>query len=36
MDWYNKNVIGATRNFINDAYDKGIDLARSAEGRAMM
>ena len=34
QDWYNKNVTGRVRNFINDAYARGIDLTRSAEGRA--
>ena len=34
QDWYNKNVTGRVRNFINDAYSRGIDLTRSAEGRA--
>lgn len=34
QEWYNNNVIGKVRNFINDAYSKGIDLTRSAEGRA--
>lgn len=34
QDWYNENVIGKVRNFINDAYSRGIDLTRSAEGRA--
>lgn len=34
QDWYNKNVTGKVRDFINDAYSRGIDLTRSAEGRA--
>jgi len=34
QEWYNNNVTGRIRNFINDAYSKGIDLTRSAEGRA--
>ena len=34
QEWYNNNVIGKVRNFINDAYANGIDLTRSAEGRA--
>lgn len=34
QEWYNKNVTGKVRNFINDAYSRGIDLTRSAEGRA--
>lgn len=34
QEWYNNNVIGKVRNFINDAYARGIDLTRSAEGRA--
>ncbi len=34
QEWYNRNVTGKVRNFINDAYARGIDLTRSAEGRA--
>lgn len=34
QDWYNKNVTGKVRDFIKNAYDNGIDLTRSAEGRA--
>lgn len=34
QDWYNKNVTGKVRDFINNAYAQGIDLTRSAEGRA--
>lgn len=34
QEWYNNNVTGKVRNFINDAYARGIDLTRSAEGRA--
>ena len=34
QDWYNRNVTGKVRNFINDAYARGIDLTRSPEGRA--
>ena len=34
QEWYNKNVTGKVRNFINNAYANGIDLTRSAEGRA--
>lgn len=34
QEWYNNNVIGKVRNFINNAYANGIDLTRSAEGRA--
>ena len=33
QDWYNKNVTGKVRDFINNAYDNGIDLLRSPEGR---
>ena len=36
MDWYNKNVIGAARDQLNDLYSSGIDPARSAEGRAII
>lgn len=34
QDWYNRNVTGKVRNFINEAYARGIDLTRSPEGRA--
>ena len=34
QDWYNKNVTGKVRDFINGAYERGIDLTRSPEGRA--
>ena len=34
QDWYNKNVTGRVRDFINGAYERGIDLTRSPEGRA--
>lgn len=34
QDWYNKNVTGRVRDFINGAYERGIDLVRSPEGRA--
>lgn len=34
QDWYNKNVTGRVRDFINSAYERGIDLTRSPEGRA--
>lgn len=34
MDWYDKNVTGKVRNFINNMYANGIDPLRSAEGRA--
>ena len=34
QDWYNRNVTGKVRNFINDAYARGIDLTRTPEGRA--
>lgn len=36
MDWYEKNVTGDIRNFINNLYDQGIDPLRSAEGRALI
>ena len=34
QDWYNENVTGKVRNFLNDAYAQGIDLLRSPQGRA--
>ena len=34
QDWYNENVTGKVRDFIDGAYTRGIDLTRSAEGRA--
>lgn len=34
QDWYNRNVTGKVRDFINSAYERGIDLTRSPEGRA--
>lgn len=36
MDWYNNNVTGKIRGFINDLYSRGIDPLRSAEGRALV
>ena len=36
QEWYNNNVTGKVRGFINDAYARGIDLTRSAEGRAAL
>lgn len=33
QDWYNENVTGKVKNFIDDAYSRGIDLLRSPEGR---
>lgn len=34
MEWYDRNVTGATRDLINNLYAQGIDPLRSAEGRA--
>ena len=34
MDWYDKNVTGAVRDYINQMYAAGIDPLRSSEGRA--
>lgn len=34
MDWYEKNVSGRIRGFIDDLYNRGIDPLRSSEGRA--
>lgn len=34
MDWYEKNVSGRIRGFIDDLYSRGIDPLRSSEGRA--
>lgn len=36
MEWYDKNVTGDVRNFINNLYAQGIDPLRSAEGRALV
>lgn len=36
QDWYNKNFTGKIRDFINNAYDNGVDLLRSPEGRMAM
>ena len=36
MDWYEKNVTGDVRNFINNLYAQGVDPLRSAEGRALV
>lgn len=36
QEWYNRNVTGRIRNFINDAYAQGIDLTRSQQGRAAL
>ena len=36
MDWYQKNVTGATADFLNGLYERGIDPLRSAEGRALV
>lgn len=33
QEWYNQNVTGKIRNFIDQAYANGIDLTRSSEGR---
>lgn len=34
MDWYEKNVSGRIRGFIDDLYNRGVDPLRSSEGRA--
>lgn len=34
MEWYDKNVTGRLKNFINDLYSQGIDPLRSVEGRS--
>ena len=34
QDWYNQNVTGRVRDFLNNAYAQGIDLLRSPQGRA--
>lgn len=36
MDWYEQNVTGAARNFINQLYANGVDPLKSAEGRALI
>ena len=36
MEWYDQNVTGATRDFINGLYERGIDPLRSPEARAMV
>lgn len=36
MEWYDKNVTGATRDLINNMYAQGIDPLRSVEGRALI
>lgn len=36
MDWYDTNVTGAARNFINEMYKNGVDPLRSAEGRSLV
>lgn len=36
MEWYDQNVTGATRDFINGLYERGIDPLRSPEARAMI
>lgn len=33
QDWYNQNVTGKIRNFLDNAYKNGVDLLRSPEGR---
>ena len=34
MDWYNKNIIQNSKDYINQLYDNGMDPTRTAEGRA--
>lgn len=34
MEWYDKNVTGRLKNFINNLYSQGIDPLRSVEGRS--
>lgn len=34
QDWYNENVTGKVRDFLNNAYAQGVDLLRSPQGRA--
>jgi hypothetical protein len=29
QDWYNENVTGKVRDFLNNAYAQGVDLLRS-------
>lgn len=36
MDWYEQNVTGNIRDFVNDLYARGIDPLRSQEGRALV
>lgn len=36
MEWYEKNVTGDVRNFINNLYAQGIDPLRSQEGRSLV
>ena len=36
MDWYNRNVIGAARDFVNNLYENGVDPLRSPEGRQLV
>lgn len=36
MDWYDQNVTGRARDFIQNLYNNGVDPLRSAEGRALI
>ena len=36
MDWYENNVTGAARNFINELYKNGVDPLKTAEGRSLI
>ena len=36
MDWYDQNVTGKARDFIQNLYNNGVDPLRSAEGRALI
>ena len=36
MDWYNKNIIDAAKNTINQLYDNGEDPTRTSIGRAKL
>lgn len=36
MEWYQDNVTGRIKNFINNLYSRGIDPLRSSEGRALI
>ena len=36
MDWYENNITGAARNFINELYKNGVDPLKTAEGRSLI